>query len=92
MRSRSRSTRTRNLRALDGFLKREQDVDWITWAKEAGLYISPLLMGAVLWQERERQRLLTENKALDDRVVDLAERVLTITAELKMYLFNERKT
>lgn len=92
MRSRSRSTRTRNLRALDGFLKREQDVDWITWAKEAGLYISPLLMGAVFWQEQERRRLLTENKALDDRVVDLEERVLTITAELKMYLFNERKT
>lgn len=66
-------------------------MDWITWAKEAGVYISPLLMGAVLWQELERKRLIAENKSLDDRVEALAERVLTITAELKMYLFNERK-
>lgn len=48
-------------------------------------------MGALLWQERERQRLVADNKALDARVYDLAERVLSITAELKMYLFNERK-
>ena len=67
-------------------------MDWITWAKEAGVYISPLLMGAVLWQEWERRRLLTENKSKDDRITDLAERVISITAELKMYLFNERKS
>ena len=66
-------------------------MDWITWAKEAGVYISPLLMGAVLWQEVERRRLLSEISALDIRVYELAERVLTISAELKMYLFNERK-
>jgi hypothetical protein len=67
-------------------------VDWITWAKEAGVYIAPLLMGAVLWQELERKRLIADNKALNSQVYDLAERVLTIAAELKTYLFNERKT
>lgn len=66
-------------------------MDWITWAKEAGVYISPLLMGGILWQEIERRRLLEENKALNTQVYDLAERVVTIAAELKMYLFNERK-
>ena len=67
-------------------------MDWITWAKDAGIYIAPLLMGAVLWQERERLRLIADNKALNSQVYDLAERVLTISAELKTYLFNERKT
>lgn len=66
-------------------------MDWITWAKEAGVYISPLLMGGMLWQEVERRRLLAENKSLDTKLYDLAERVITISAELKVYLFNERK-
>jgi hypothetical protein len=66
-------------------------VDWITWSKEAGVYISPLLMGAVLWQEVERRRLLGENKAMAAQVMALAERVISVSTELKMYLFNERK-
>jgi hypothetical protein len=66
-------------------------VDWITWAKEAGVYIAPLLMGAVLWQETERRRLLAENRSLNTQVYDLAERVITISVELKTYLFNERR-
>lgn len=67
-------------------------MDWITWAKEAGVYIAPLLMGAVFWQELERKRLIADNKTLDARVYELAGQLLTVTAELKMYLFNERKT
>lgn len=67
-------------------------MDWITWSKEAGVYISPLLMGAVLWQEVERRRLLGENKAKDVQIMSLAERVLVVSTELKTYLFNERKT
>lgn len=66
-------------------------MDWITWAKEAGVYIAPLLMGAVLWQETERRRLLAENRSLNTQVYDLAERVITISVELKTYLFNERR-
>lgn len=66
-------------------------MDWITWAKEAGIYIAPLLMGGMLWQELERRRLIDENKSKDDRIFDLAERIISISAELKMFLFNERK-
>jgi len=82
----------RNLKVLDGFQDREQNVDWITWAKEAGAYISPLLMGAVFWLNTDRSRLIAENKLKDDRIVDLAERVIAVSTELKMYLFNERKS
>jgi hypothetical protein len=66
-------------------------MDWIAWAKEAGAYISPLLMGAVIWQERERLRLLDENKALTGKVEALAERIITVATRLDQFLFNERK-
>jgi len=79
-------------RALDGARNSGTNVDWITWAKDAGIYIAPLLMGGMFWQEVERKRLIADNKALNSQVYDLAERVLTISAELKTYLFNERKT
>ena len=66
-------------------------MDWITWAKEAGVYISPLFMGAVFWLNAERARLLGENKLKDERLLDLSERLIIVSTELKMYLFNERK-
>lgn len=91
MPSRRNSIRTLNLRALDAPWNSVANVDWITWAKEAGVYISPLLMGGLLWLETERRRLLAENKSKDDRIFDLSERVITIATELKTYLFNERK-
>lgn len=66
-------------------------MDWIAWAKEAGAYISPLLMGALIWQERERLRLLSENKTLGGKIEALAERVITVATRLDQFLFNERK-
>lgn len=66
-------------------------MDWLTWAKEAGAYIAPLLMGAVIWQERERLRLLEENRSLYGRVEVMAERVIAIATRLDQFLFNERK-
>lgn len=67
-------------------------MDWVAWAKEAGAYISPLLMGAVIWQEKERLRLVRLNEAKSTEVKELAEVVITIATELKVFLFNERKT
>ena len=66
-------------------------MDWITWAKEAGAYISPLLMAAVFWLNADRVRLLGVLKQKDQRLEDLAERLIIVSTELKMYLFNERK-
>lgn len=67
-------------------------MDWITWAKEAGAYISPLLMAAVFWLNADRARLIEENKLKDGRLQDLAERLIIVSTELKVFLFNERKT
>lgn len=67
-------------------------MDWITWAKEAGAYISPLLMAAVFWLNADRVRLIEENKLKDGRLQDLAERLIIVSTELKVFLFNERKT
>jgi hypothetical protein len=66
-------------------------VDWITWAKEAGVYISPLLMGAVFWLNADRARLIAELKQREARVEELAERLIIVSTELKTFLFNERK-
>lgn len=67
-------------------------MDWITWAQNAGIYASPLLMGAVFWLNTDRNRLIADLKVKDDQIMDLAERVIVVSTELKTYLFNERKT
>ena len=66
-------------------------MDWITWAKEAGVYISPLLMGAIFWLNTDRSRLLADIKQKDARLEDLAERLIIVSTELKVFLFSERK-
>jgi len=65
--------------------------DWFTTIKEGGAYVALLLFGALIWMNLERNRLL---KKLDDRDIKLealAERLLTISTELKTFLFNERR-
>jgi len=66
-------------------------VDWIQWAKEAGAYVSPLLMAALIWMNVDRNRLIKENNEKDQRLEILAERVITVATQLQMFLFNERK-
>jgi len=70
-------------------------VDWITWAKEAGAYISPLLMGAVFWLNADRNRLLEALGKKDEMLSDkdnklhsLSERTLVAMTEIKTFLFN----
>ncbi len=65
--------------------------DWFAYVKEGGAYCSPLLLAAIYWLNTERSRLLVELKERDGKLESLAERVLTISAELKVFLFNERK-
>lgn len=70
-------------------------MDFFQLAKEGGGYIAPLLVAAVIWQERERLRLLAENKELSGKVEGLAERVVTLATRIDQFLerllFNERK-
>lgn len=72
-------------------------MDWFTFAKEAGAYISPLLMAAVIWLNADRNRLLDSlgKKDLviadkDEKLQGLAERTLVTMAEIKTFLFSGR--
>lgn len=70
-------------------------MDWLSYAKEAGAYISPLLMGAVIWLNADRNRLLEslgKKDALlsdkDEKLQSLSERTLVTMAEIKTFLFS----
>lgn len=70
-------------------------MDWITFAKEAGAYISPLLMGAVIWLNSDRNRLLESlgKKDLllsekDEKLQSLSERTLVTMTEIKTFMFS----
>ena len=65
--------------------------DWISYVKDGGAYCAPLLLGAIYWMNTERVRLLGELKERDSKTEDLAERVITLVAEMKTFLFHERK-
>lgn len=65
---------------------------WFQLAKDGGAYIAPFLLGALLWMNTDRNRLIAENKLKDDRLVALSERSLTVFAEVKTFMFkNELK-
>ena len=64
--------------------------DWLSYIRDGGSYA--LLLGAVYWLNADRVRLLRELKDRDAKIEALAERVLTLTAEIKTFLFNERKS
>ena len=48
-------------------------------------------MAALLWLRADRERLLADIKLKDERLADLAERLIVVSTELKVFLFNERK-
>jgi hypothetical protein len=63
----------------------------LSLAQKGGAYCSPLLLLGLLWLARDRQRIIDDGKAKDARILDLAERTITVATELKTYLFNERR-
>jgi hypothetical protein len=72
---------------------------WLALVKEGGGYCAVLELGALIWLNKDRLRVISENADLRAQniakhaeVKELAERVITIATELKMFLFNERKT
>ena len=66
-------------------------VDWIGFVREGGTFCAPLLLCAIYWLNTERSRLLQELKERDEKVEVLAERIITLSAEMKLFLFHERK-
>lgn len=72
---------------------------WLALVEKGGSYCAVLELGALIWLAKDRARILLEMTSLQQQlhnkaaeVKDLAERVITIATELRMFLFNERKT
>jgi len=65
--------------------------DWFTTIKEGGAYVALLLFGALIWMNWERNRLLKKLDDREDKLEAMSERVLTLSTELKTFLFNERR-
>lgn len=61
------------------------------YVKNGGAYCSPLLLIALIWMNAERTRLLEELQKQEDRISKLSESTLTVLAELKLFLFHERR-
>jgi len=49
------------------------------------------LLLALGWLVREYRALQKDNKDKDQRLIDLSERLIAISTELKVFLYNERK-
>lgn len=64
---------------------------WFDVVQKAGAAAAVLELGALLWMNADRNRLLASLEAKSKKVEDLAERILVVATELKMFLFNERK-
>jgi hypothetical protein len=65
---------------------------WFDMVAKGGAIAAVLELGALLWMNADRNRLIADLKAETAKVEALAERVIVIAAELKTFLFNERKT
>lgn len=65
--------------------------DWFNFVREGGAYVAPLLLGAVVWMNAERARLLRELKESQGKVEILAERVIVLATEVKALFFNGRR-
>ena len=63
---------------------------WFQVVKDGGAIAAVLELGALVWLNVDRNRLIEENKAKDSQLVSLSERTITIMTELKTFLFNVR--
>lgn len=70
-------------------------MDWFALAEKAGMYAAPLLMGALIWMNFERLRLLgvveEKDKQLlvkDEKLANLSLQTSVTLAEIKTFLFN----
>lgn len=69
----------------------DPDFNLISFVREGGSYCAVLELFAIgyLLRELARARSIADKKDAENKV--LAERVITITTELKNFLFNERR-
>jgi hypothetical protein len=68
---------------------------WLAFAERAGAAAAVLELGALIWMNRDRNRLLDSLKAKDvliaekdKQVLSLSERTLVLLAEIKTFMFH----
>lgn len=69
-------------------MSQEQIFDFV---RQGGAYCAPLLLLALYWLSREYRRVQSENKEKDKQLLDLSMQIVTVTTEIKVFLFQERK-
>lgn len=62
------------------------------FVQQGGAYCAPLLLLGLVWLAHDRDRVIKDNARKDEALKELAERVITISTELKTFLFTERKS
>lgn len=65
---------------------------WLAFVERAGAIAAVLEFGALVWLAKDRARLIERLEEKSAKVEALAERVIVIATELRMFLFNERRT
>lgn len=63
----------------------------LEYVKNGGAYCAPLLLLALFWINSDRSRLVKDLEDKSVKLEALSERALTVMAELKTFLFNERR-
>ena len=63
-----------------------------SFVQQGGAYCAPLLLLGLAWLAKDRQRVIDENSKKDEELKQLAVQLITISTELKVFLFQERKT
>jgi hypothetical protein len=63
---------------------------WFQVVKDGGAVAAALELGALIWLNWDRNRLIDENKAKDAMLVSLSERTVIVMTEIKTFLFSGR--
>lgn len=61
---------------------------WFQVVKDGGAIAAVLELGALIWLNIDRNRLIAENKDKDDKLGDLSERTVVVMTEIKTFLFS----
>lgn len=64
----------------------------LAYIDKAGSAAAVLELVAIVWLAKDRARILDRLEEKSAKVEALAERVIVIATELRMFLFNERRT
>ncbi len=67
------------------------EADLFLFVKDGGAYCSPLLLMALYWMNKDRNRMMAELKSKSDKLEQLAERTIVIMTEFKGLLTGRKE-